>query len=261
MTGYENQKRDIPHPELRSRLINPSISPLKKYQSFVLGSRGFSFLLKYEILTGFFGPIPGVFGLVTRKLVYPHLFGKVGKNVIFGRNITIRHPHKIIIGNNVVFDDYCVIDAKGEKNKGIIIGDNVLISRNTIISCKEGNIEIGDNSNIGTNCLIHSETTVRIGTYVLLAAYCYVVAGGTHDFRRTDTPIITQPSISKGGVTIQDDVWLGAGVTVLDGVLIEKGTIVGAGAVVNKHLRAYSVAQGVPARVVKRRQRTPIAKA
>ena len=243
----------MPHVELRSRIVNPKISPLKKYQSFVTGKKGLFFLVKYELLTGIFGLIPGVVGLFSRKVVYPHLFQSVGRNVIFGRNIAIRHPHKITIGNNVVIDDNCVIDAKGEKNKGITIGDNVFISRNTILSCKEGNITIGDDTNIGTNCLIHSETSVAIGSHVLLAAYCYVVAGGNHDFSRKDLPIILQPSISKGGVTLQNDVWLGAGVTVLDGVTIHKGTIVGAGAVVNTDLPAYSIAQGLPAKVTKKR--------
>jgi acetyltransferase-like isoleucine patch superfamily enzyme len=178
----------------------------------------------------------------------------VGRNVVFGRNVTIRHPKKITIGNNVIIDDNCVLDAKGENNRGIIIGNNVFISRNSILSCKEGDIRIDSDTNIGTNCLIHSETTLTIGNHVLLAAYCYVVAGGTHDFSRIDLPIILQPSISKGGVAIGDDVWLGSGVTVLDGVTIEKGTIVGAGSVVNKPLPAYSIAQGLPAKVVKTRQ-------
>lgn len=239
---------------LRSRIVDPSITPFTKYQTFIVGSRSFLFLLKYEILTGLFGLIPGVLGLILRKLFYPALFRKVGKNVTFGRNITIRHPGKIIIGNNVVIDDNCVLDAKGRNNKGIIIGNDVLISRNTIISCKEGGIEIGDVSNIGTNCIIQSETSVKIGSYVLIAAYCYIVAGGNHDFDKTEIPIILQPSVSKGGIMIKDDVWLGADVKVLDGSNIGKGTIIGAGSVVNGELSEFSVAVGIPAKVVRKRK-------
>jgi acetyltransferase-like isoleucine patch superfamily enzyme len=247
-------KDEIIHSELRSRITDPSVSPLKKYQSFVLGEKGLLFLLKYEIITGIFGLIPGVSGLITRKLFYPLLFKRTGKNVIFGRNLTIRHPKKISVGNNVVFDDNCVIDAKGNANNGIVIGDNVFVSRNTIISCKEGDIEIGSDSNIGTNCLIHSETSVKIGSYVLMAAYCYIVAGGSHDFSKTDIPSILQPSVSKGGISIQDDVWLGADVKVLDGSIIGKGTIIGSGAVVNSELPSYSIAFGMPAKVARKRQ-------
>ena len=242
------------HTELRSRIIDPIASPRKKYQDFVVGNRSLLFFVSFEIITGFFGLIPGVIGLVLRKFFYPILFKNVGKNVVFGRNITIRHPKKIAIGSNVVIDDNCVLDAKGESNQGIIIGDNCFISRNSIISCKEGDIQIGNDSNIGTNCLIHSETSVRIGCYVLTAAYCYIVAGGSHEFVSTEIPIVLQPSISKGGVFIDDDVWLGAGVKVLDGSIIGKASVIGAGAVVSSELPDFSVAVGIPAKVVRKRK-------
>ena len=53
-----------------------------------------------------------------RGIFYKFLFKKVGKSVSFGRNITVRHPNKIEIGNNVVIDDNCMLDAKGKDNKG-----------------------------------------------------------------------------------------------------------------------------------------------
>ena len=87
-----------------------------------------------------------------------------------------------------------------------------------------------------------------------MAAYCYIVAGGSHDFSKTDIPIILQPSVSKGGISIQDDVWLGADVKVLDGSIIGKGTIIGSGAVVNSELPSYSIAFGMPAKVARKRQ-------
>ncbi|KAI9133931.1 DapH/DapD/GlmU-related protein [Acaryochloris sp. CCMEE 5410] len=59
---------------------------------------------------------------------------------------------------------------------------------------------------------------------------------------------------TRGPVIIEDDVWLGAGTTVLDGVKIGKGCIVGAGAVVTKDLPAYAIAAGVPAKVIKMRE-------
>ena len=55
-------------------------------------------------------------------------------------------------------------------------------------------------------------------------------------------------------ITIEDDVWLASNVVVVDGVSIGKGSVVGAGAVVNKNLPPYSIAVGVPARVVKNRR-------
>jgi acetyltransferase-like isoleucine patch superfamily enzyme len=48
-----------------------------------------------------------------------------GRNVVFGQNVVLRHPHKIHIGRDVVIDDNCLLDAKGETNRGIRIGDGV----------------------------------------------------------------------------------------------------------------------------------------
>ena len=56
------------------------------------------------------------------------------------------------------------------------------------------------------------------------------------------------------GIKIEDDVWIGAGAIILDGVTIGRGSVIGAGAVVTKNIPPYSVAVGVPARVIKKRE-------
>lgn len=173
---------------------------------------------------------------------------------MFGKSITIRHPHKIYIGNNVVIDDYAVLDAKGPDNKGILIGNNVMIGRNTVISCKNGNITIGDNTNVAMNCFIQSAKEVMIGRNVLFSAYCYVIGGGDHKTDRTDIPIITQGQVVRG-INIEDNCLLGAGVMVQDGVIIGRDSIIGTGAVVTKSIPEFSIAAGVPAKVL--RKRTP----
>ena len=50
--------------------------------------------------------------MVLRRKLYPLLLGKVGRNVVFGMNVVLRHPHKIAIGDDVVIDDNCLLDAK-----------------------------------------------------------------------------------------------------------------------------------------------------
>ncbi len=80
-----------------------------------------------------------------------------------GRTSSLRHPHKIHIGSNVVVDDHCLLDAKGSSNRGIRIGNGVFIGRNTILSCKNGDIELGDDANIGFNCEIFSASRVTVG--------------------------------------------------------------------------------------------------
>jgi len=214
-----------------------------KYTTIFVGRRGLGAFLKYEVL-GLLAGVPGALGFALRRWLYGALFREVGKGAVFGRHLTVRHPHKIRIGANTVIDDYAVLDAKGEANEGLTIGENVYIGRNAILSCKEGSISIGDFSNISANCTLLSETEIRLGKYCFLAGNCYLVAGGNHAFSDLGKPIMLQPSVSKGGIRIGDDVWLGAGTLVLDGVTIGSSSIVGAGSVVTGPLPEYSFARG-----------------
>src|SRR5205085_8357536 len=99
----------------------------------------------------------------------------------------------------VVIDDNCLIDAKGETNRGITIGSGVFIGRNTILSCKNGDIAIDDGANVGFNCEIFSASRVVIGRDVLMAAYSYVI-GGDHDFSDPSQPVLRQGRVSAGVV-------------------------------------------------------------
>jgi acetyltransferase-like isoleucine patch superfamily enzyme len=166
--------------------------------------------------------------------------------------VVLRHPHKIRIGDNVVIDDNCLVDAKGDTNHGITIGSGVFVGRNTILSCKNGDIEIADGANIGFNCEVFSASRVTIGRDTLLAAYAYVI-GGDHDFSDPSVPVLAQGRRSAG-VTIGAGAWLGAGAKILDGVVVGDGAIVGAGAVVREAVPAGAIAVGIPARVVGQRE-------
>lgn len=238
----------------QKELLSPGKSLVSKYASLFVGQPGVWRLLRFEFVNLCFSWIPGALGLWARKTFYPPLFRRVGRGTVFGRNVTFRHPHKIALGADCFIDDNVVLDAKGEANAGLTLGDKVYIGRNTILSCKEGDIAVGDHSNISANCSLLSETEIRLGRYCFLAGNCYVVAGGNHSFDDITTPIMFQPSLSRGGIRIADDVWLAAGVIVLDGVTIGRGCVVGAGAVVTESLPEYSVAVGVPARKVRDRR-------
>ncbi len=191
---------------------------------------------------------PGALGLVLRKLLYPCLLGSCGRDVVFGQNVVLRHPRKIRIGDHVVIDDNCLLDAKGDANSGITIGTGVFVGRNTILSCKNGDITLGDRANIGFNCEIFSASQVTVGADAMLAAYCYVI-GGDHEFGDASMPVTAQGRRSKG-VSLGDGVWLGAGAKILDGVRIGAHAIVGAGAVVKVDVPEYAVAAGRPARIL-----------
>ena len=235
-------------PRIQDDLANPRLSSRDKYAALIVGQPGWDALLKYELVVTLSQSVPGALGLALRKSFYPLLLGACGRNVVFGQNVVLRHPHKIRIGDNVVIDDNCLIDAKGTSNSGIRIGSGVFVGRNTILSCKNGDIELGDGANIGFNCEIFSASRVRIGAHALLAAYCYLI-GGDHDSSDASRPVIQQARVSTG-IAVGDGAWLGAGAKVLDGVAIGAHAVIGAGAVVRESVPDRATAVGVPARIV-----------
>ncbi len=114
---------------------------------------------------------------------------------------------------------------------------------------------------IGADCAINSGTViytgngVRIGQGVAIAANC-TLAPTNHQIADRDRPIREQGfQPSKGGITIEDDVWLGAGVVVLDGAVIRRGAVIAAGAVVRGEVEPFAIYGGVPARRIGERGR------
>ena len=83
----------------------------------------------------------------------------------------------------------------------------VFVGRNTILSCKNGDIVIDDHANLGFNCEIFSASRVRVGKSVLMAAYTYLV-GGDHLYDRVDIPVLEQGRTARG-IDVDDNVWLG----------------------------------------------------
>ena len=219
-----------------------------KYRALIVGRPGVLALLKYELVVMVAQWMPGALGLVFRKVMYPWLLGACGRNVVFGLGVVLRHPHKIHVGDNVVIDDHCLLDAKGDANAGITIGRGVFVGRNTILSCKNGDITLADGVNIGFNCEIFSAGTVSVGAHTLLAAYSYLI-GGDHDFSDPALAVNAQPR-KADGIAVGAGVWIGAGAKVLDGVTIGDRAIIGAGAVVRGPVPAGAKAVGVPARVL-----------
>ena len=242
------QQQGPPIGKAQEQLFAPGRSSRAKYAELVVGRPGLGALLKYELIVTFAQSWPGALGLVIRKALYPMLLGSCGRNVVFGQHVVLRHPHKIHLGSNVVVDDLCLLDAKGESNRGIRIGDGVFVGRHSILSCKNGDIDLADGANIGFNCEVFSASRVAIGRNVLIAAYTYVI-GGDHDFSDPTKTVLEQTRTSAG-VTIGDGAWIGAGAKILDGVTVGEGAVIGAGAVVRDSVPASAIAVGIPARIV-----------
>jgi acetyltransferase-like isoleucine patch superfamily enzyme len=142
--------------------------------------------------------------------------------------------------------DGCVLGGRVLVSGGVIISDGV------IIAPYGGSIEIGASAYIGPYCVLYGHGGLTIGRNTAIGAHTIIVPAN-HGFKQPDRPIHVQP-LTKKGITIGEDVWIGAGCKVLDGVRIGNGAVIGAGSVVTRDIDAYSIAFGVPAKIVRRRE-------
>lgn len=117
-----------------------------------------------------------------------------------------------------------------------------------ILDSLYGHIDIGDATSLNPYCVLYGTGGLSIGSSCGIAAQTVVIAA-EHSFANPDIPIMQQPIQSKG-ISIEDDVWVGAGSRILDGVRLRSGTVVGAGAVVTRDFPPRSVIVGVPARLL-----------
>lgn len=163
----------------------------------------------------------------------------------------VSHPF-LSLGKNIFIDDGVLI-YQDEDGGAIELGDGVQLFRDTIAQTGQGgSITVGPLTHIQPRCQLSAyKAPISIGRRVEIAPYCsfYPYNHGMLEGQ----PIRLQPLQSKGGITIEDDAWLGVGVAVLDGVRIGRGAVVGAGAIVAKDLPANSISSGAPARVIKMR--------
>jgi acetyltransferase-like isoleucine patch superfamily enzyme len=254
---------------IRDKLMGGEKSSIRRYGDLVVGEgASYGQLLKYELITGLFGGLPGALGLALRRLFYPSLFKRAGKGVIFGRHVVIRNAGNISLGDRVVIDDCCVLDGRGAGPAGVVIGDRVIVGRGTTIQAKIGPIEIGDDCDIGGGSTVHSQGGVHIGKAVVVGGGCKI-SGGNFQIERTaaagpadegDAPAgmvaREQTRWTAGPVRIGDKCLIGMGAIILDAVEVGEGAVIGAGTVMTKGVPAYSIVAGVPGRVLRMREKS-----
>ncbi len=210
-------------------------------------------MLRYEFLTWWLAYRPGCAGLFLRRIFYRGLFRSMGKGAIIGVGVSLRQPGKMSLGRDCVIEDLAHLGVRGSDDAAIRLHPHVIIGRGAILNARNGEIEIGEHSSIGGLARIAcTDGKVTIGRHVLVAGYSYIGCCG-HKIDRLDVPMMLQGSDTKGGVTIGDDVWIGAGAIVLDGVTIGKGSVIGAASLVTRDIPDYSVAFGSPAEVKRKR--------
>ncbi len=196
--------------------------------------------LQETILSFFLGGIPRPLGTGLRRLLYPAMFGHMG------RGSYIQEGCEFIGANRIEIDDAVKILRDVRINipiGGLLrVGSNVCLDRGVDI-CTMGVdcvIEIGQDSFLGPYACVEGPGNIKIGRHCLIASHSGIYASSRQ-----------ASGLTREGIEIGDNCWLGTGAKILDGVKIGQNCIIGAGSVVTKSIPPYSVAVGVPAKVIK----------
>jgi virginiamycin A acetyltransferase len=113
-----------------------------------------------------------------------------------------------------------------------------------------GDAFIGRNTYINSGCVLYTGNGIRIGEDVLIAANC-TLAPVNHEFKSRSHKIVEQRfQPSRGGIVIEDDVWIGAGCVILDGAVLRMGCVIGANSTVQGEVEAYSINAGSPLKCI-----------
>jgi acetyltransferase-like isoleucine patch superfamily enzyme len=118
----------------------------------------------------------------------------------------------------------------------------------------DGNLIIGTNSVVNSGTVLYTGNGISIGNYVAIAANC-TFAPTNHEYKNKDILICEQGfKTSKGGILIENDVWVGANCVLLDGAILRQGCVIAAGSIVRGEIPPYSVNAGNPLNVIRMRQ-------
>lgn len=212
--------------------------------------KGESFTIDPEV------PFSYLFLFFARKafeLIYGVLVFRRLTPVFVHHRATIRCKKKMRFGRNLVIDRHCYIDALSAE--GIVAGNNVSIGRFTTMTCT-GNlktlgkgIKIGNNVGMGTRGHYGCAGGVTIGDNTIIGDYVSFHSEN-HNFESLDIPIRNQ-GVSHQGITVGENCWIGAKVTILDGAQVGNGCVIAAGAVVRGIIPDNAVIGGVPAKIIK----------
>jgi acetyltransferase-like isoleucine patch superfamily enzyme len=178
---------------------------------------------------------------------------EVGDRVRFASGFRMNHGSVMCrVGSDVAFMPNCFIQGRGGR---LVISDHVEFYPGTYISLggPDGFMEIGHHTHFAPGCALYGHGGLTIGPYCNIAAHCVLTTVG-HDPVRRAQPMALAPAVVRP-ITLVEDVWLGANVTVTSGVTIARGCIIGANAVVTRDTSEYGLYAGVPARRVRDRLR------
>ena len=183
---------------------------------------------------------------------------RAGNRFGLGFNAILLYPRCLRVGHDVSIEGPAYLHCLSKK--GVDIGSYTSIERNCWLHCggnlaehDHGFFKIGEYSFIGCNAVIGAGGGIKIGDHVLIGQSVNLHSEN-HNFLNSELRI-DQQGVSYQGIIIEDDVWIGAKVTILDGVRISTGAVIAAGAVVTKSIPEFAIAMGVPAKVTGSRKK------
>lgn len=184
--------------------------------------------------------IPRRINILLHRIRVLHIsmqFASVGERFYIGKNSSILGGEYIHIGSNFSAGPRLRIEAYDRYRDGRF----------------EPSIKIGNNVSINFDCHIGATNSIYIGNDVMIASKVYISdhSHGEINMKSLMIPPRLRPLVSKGPIIIEDNVWIGEGVAILPNVRIGKNSIIGANAVVTKDIPPFSIAAGVPAKIVK----------
>jgi len=162
--------------------------------------------------------------------------------------------YKFSAYNHMIFEEDVEVRTIGR----LSVGENTIVGSKSLLHCGgrkwcdyKGRIKIGKKSYIGPHSVLFGAGEIEIGNNVLLGPGVICVSH-QHSYKELSKVMQDQP-MEFGKITIEDDVWIGSRATILPNIKISRGSVIGAGAVVTKDIPPFSVAVGVPAKVIKSR--------
>jgi acetyltransferase-like isoleucine patch superfamily enzyme len=192
---------------------------------------------------------------VARGAMLKARVSRVDMPCFVGRDVKIIGGRQVRMGRGCALHDYVLIDAVSRR--GVSIGTGVTLDRFVMVKCTgtlrelgEG-VTIGDYSSLGAFSFVGGSGGISIGRNVL-GGQRLSFHPENHVFRDPNRPIREQGT-TRRGIVIEDDCWLGSGAIFLDGITVGRGSAIAAGSVINTDIPPFSVAGGVPARVLRSR--------
>ena len=192
-----------------------------------------------------------------RGLLTQPLLGRGSGPLFRGRRVVLTDARCIRSAGRLVIEDGA--EVQGLAKRGLTFGTEVSIGAGTRIrpssyyggEIGEG-LVVGDRSSMGSDCFLGCSGLIVLGDDVMLGPGVRVYSEN-HRFDDVDATIKSQ-GVERGVTVIEDDCWIGSGAVITSGVTVGRGSVVAAGSVVTRDLPEYSVAAGVPARVLRSRR-------